>query len=631
MGAGFKMLRRIIGAVGILTVMVGSMAYVVYAANGILDEYAAHQTREAREEPIAETAVSLIARRAGPPDVQPDTVDAAPGVDVEQADAEDTPTVTLETPNTPTELPPSLTPTPVPATDTVEPSPTATETSTSTQTATTPSTITPIPTNTPRTTVTLIPTNTPRPSATPTASDTPTATLTPTPSDTPIPSPTFTASPTFTPTYVIEGTYAVPLKTPVVPIPERAPVMENDPDIINFLLMGSDTSSGGIGQTDVIIIVSVNKRANSAAMWHIPRDLFVYIPNHTMDRINLAYALGAMNDYPGGGFGLMKETLLYNFGIPIDHYARVDFNDFQQIVEELGGLEVSVDCSIQDWRLKDPELDPSVEDNWEYYTMPLGRQTLTPYMALWYVRSRKTTNDMDRGRRQMDVLRAMWYQAREQGLFTQVTELWLEAAEIIDTDMTLTDVLSFVPLAVNLDVGNIARYSGSPGVHYERFLTPDDGRDVQLPKRDALLSLVKDFLTPPTDNRLGRSEITVDIVDASYWNIGFDLVAADRLAWEGYSANPLGLQQGTVRREVSVIYDYTGQQKGSALEDLKRVLRISDGQVVSEPDPNRTVDFRVELGTGYNSCVYGNAEDEIPNGPPVEEPGQNAAASASGT
>ena len=236
-------------------------------------------------------------------------------------------------------------------------------------------------TNTPRVTMTAIPTNTPRPSLTPTASDTPlpsatpTATATLTPSITPTPTATYTPTIEPSPTYIIEGTYAVPLQTPIVELPERVPLMEDGDDIVNFLLLGSDTSGGGrahrchhpgFGEQGGQLV----------AMWHVPRDLIVYIPNHTMERINLAYALGESSGYPGGGFGLMKETILYNFGIEIDHYARVDFDDFQRIVEELGGLEVSVDCAIRDWRLIDPELDPSLEESWEQYTLPIGRQTL---------------------------------------------------------------------------------------------------------------------------------------------------------------------------------------------------------------------------------------------------------------
>lgn len=613
MGYGLRTFRVVLSGFVLLVLALGTVGYVVYAANGIFDQVAARDTREQHNRLMIGTATALAERLAGEPTDRSGNAKENDSGDVAQTSGE------------PALVQGTATPTDTAApTDTPEPTDTLSPTNTPSPTLA-PASVTPIPTNTPRVTVTLIPTNTPRPTMTPTASDTPTPSATPTATDTLTPSVTPTPTATFTPTiepsptYVIEGTYAAPVQTPIVPIPERIPLMEEGDDIVNFLLLGSDTSGGGVGRTDVIILVSVNKVASSVAMWHVPRDLIVYIPNHTMDRINLAFALGESSGYPGGGFGLMKETILYNFGIEIDHYARVDFDDFQRIVKELGGLEVSVDCGIQDWRLKDPELDPSLEENWEYYTLPIGRQTLDPYMALWYVRSRMTTNDLDRGRRQMDTLRAMWYQAREQGLFTQVTQLWPEAVQVVETDMTLTDVLSFVPLAVSLDISNIARYSGEPGVHYIPFTTPDDGRSVVLPDREKLRLLIQDFLTPPTSNRLGRGQIRVDVLDASLYNIGFDLVAVDRLAWEGFAARRIP-GPPAVARELTVIYDYTGQSKGSALEDLKRVLRVSDTQVISEPDPNRTVDFRVEIGRAYNSCVYGNAEDEIDAGPPVEEP-----------
>jgi LCP family protein required for cell wall assembly len=600
---GLRLTRRLLGAVVLMAVLAGVFAYTVYAANGIFDEVEARERRQDNDKLIVQTATALTARLT------------------QVADAALTPAPSLTQIAPTTEVPPSATVVAQVATATFTVAPSATHTDRPTETPSPDPSVTLIPTNTPRpSTATLIPTNTLRPSITPTPSDTATPTQTATPTLTPTPSLTFTPSVTPTATYVIEGTYAIPVNTPVVEIPPRMPLMEDDDEIVNILLLGSDTSVGGIGRTDVLIVVSINKRANSVAMWHLPRDLFVYIPNHTMDRLNLAFALGVQAEYPGGGFGLMKETFLYNFGIELDHYARVDFTDFMTIVEELGGLEVSVDCSIEDWRLISPELDPTVEENWERFTMPIGRQKLDPYMALWYVRSRQTTNDLDRGRRQMEVLRAMWQQARQQGLFEQVTELWPQAAEIVDTDMTLTDVLEFVPLAMELDLGHIARYSGTRGEHYIPFVTPDDGRDVSLPDREKLMPLIQNFLTPPTENRLGRQAVTIEVADATAWNIGFDLVATDRLGWEGFSAAPVGQEPGLVK-DLTVIYDYTGQTKGSALDDLKRILRVQDAEVVSQPDPNRTFDFRVEVGRayGYNSCLPGNAEDEIDAGPPVDE------------
>ncbi|MCZ7538722.1 MAG: LCP family protein [Anaerolineae bacterium] len=636
-----RALRLVVNSAILLVVLLSVAVYIVYAANGILDEVEARDRRTDYDRHIIGTATVIVGRLtadAAAEDGPAAVPEGAASAEAAQP-AQDTPMPTA----TATEPPPSETVTPTPSsTATITPSatpsvtppltrtprPTAERMLAATVTPVPPTaaptvlpTMTPIPTNTPRVLPpTPIPTNTPRPSlAAPAGGETEIVrvSLTPTlplPTATPTFTPTITITPT--PTYVIEGTYAVPVLTPIVPIPERVPLLDTDPDVVNFLLLGSDTSGGGVGRTDVVIIVSVNKRVGSVAMWHVPRDLLVYIPNHTMERINLAFALGESSGFPGGGFGLMQETIRYNFGMEIEHFARVDFDDFMRIVEELGGLEISVDCAIADWRLKSPELDQTVEDNWEYYTLPIGRQQLDPYMALWYVRSRMTTSDLDRGRRQMDALRAMWYQAREQGLFSQVTQLWPEAVEVVQTDMTLTDVLTMVPLAMSLDMSSIVRYTGTRGVHYTPFRTPDDGRDVTLPNRDELVPLIRDFLTPPTANRLGRGTVSVVVQDVSGYGIGFDRVAVDRLAWEGFAAS-IDTSRAGNRRDLSLIYDYTGQTKGSALDDLRRVLRVGEVQTVVLPDPNRTADFRVEIGGAYNSCVYGSAADEIDAGPPI--------------
>jgi LCP family protein required for cell wall assembly len=436
-------------------------------------------------------------------------------------------------------------------------------------------------------------------------------TSTPAISTTPLPTPT--------PTYPFEGTYTPPAAPPPLPIPPPVAMIPVDNDAIeNILLLGSDSADNYYRRTDVMILVSINKQAQTVALWHIPRATWVYIPNYTMDLINTVYTRGASGEVPGGGLGLLQETFRYNFGIELDHYARVNFTGFTRLIEALGGLTISVDCAIQDWRLKEPELDPTVEENWEYYTLPVGRHRLSPYMTLWYVRSRKTTSDLDRGRRQMDVLRAMWQQMRSEGTLAQIDALWPYVSAIVDTDMTLTDVLDLVPLATSLDLSHVARYGGEIGVQYERVFTPDNGREVLIPLRKQLIPMLTDFLTPPTANRLGRSTVTIDVADASYYGIGLAQVAADRLAWEGFAARPLD-GVADIRRDLTVIYDYTGQAKGSPLPILEQLLRVDGKQVIRQPDPNRTVDFRVEIGSEYHLCVYGGAGNEIMTGTPVPE------------
>jgi hypothetical protein len=53
----------------------------------------------------------------------------------------------------------------------------------------------------------------------------------------------------------------------------------------------------------------------------------------------------------------------------------------------------------------------------------------------------------------------------------------------------------------------------------------------------------------------------------------------------------------------TVIYDYTGSSKGSSLGELVELLNIAPNNIISQPDPNRTADYRIILGANYNSCV----------------------------
>ncbi len=73
-----------------------------------------------------------------------------------------------------------------------------------------------------------------------------------------------------------------------------------------------------------------------------------------------------------------------------------------------------------------------------------------------------------------------------------------------------------------------------------------------------------------------------------------------------------------------MIIDYTGQTKGSPLPILQQILRVDDADVIRQPDPNRIVDFRVAIGTQYNACVRGNAEDDTSS-----EPADDAASEGS--
>jgi LCP family protein required for cell wall assembly len=460
-----------------------------------------------------------------------------------------------------------------------------------------------LPTNTRAVTATqplptLVPSRTPQPSRTPRPSRTATYSDTPSPTRTP----TFTRTPK--PTLVIEGTYATPIDTPMTEIPPSMPTPVVGNDITTILLLGSDTITPNTpARTDVMILLAINRAAQSVSMLHIPRDMLVYIPNFNMGKLNTVVAFGNQNLGRGEGIKLMKETIQYNFGIKVDFYARVDFVTFQEIVTKLGGLELTVDCGLQDWKLKSPELDITLAENYEPFTLNIGKYTLDGYTALWYVRSRVTSNDLDRGRRQMEVLRAMWRQARDQGIFAQAAQLWPEAQRLIETDLTLPDILGLAPVALSVSPDRIQRITLTQGVHFKEWYTADEGRFVWLPEREPWQIALQNLMLPPARNRLGGENPTIEI--GAYIGIkDLDKVAGDRLSWDGFTVSYLPMENMT-RRQATVIIDYTGGSSPNSLKVLLKALRTSADAVVSKPDPNRTVDFHIELGANYgSSCFY---------------------------
>ena len=184
----------------------------------------------------------------------------------------------------------------------------------------------------------------------------------------------------------------------------------NDNDTINFLLIGHDQGTPTSFRTDTLVAVILWPNDGQVSMISIPRDLWVYIPTVGMDRINTAYEYGIGN-YQGGGAALLRDTIAYNLGLRIDHMAMVDFSGFSRIVDTLGGIDVPVACPYTDWRLIDPSYDSNDPNNWAEYSVPSGMIHMNGDIALWYARSREASSDFDRGRRQQEVLRAMFAQA----------------------------------------------------------------------------------------------------------------------------------------------------------------------------------------------------------------------------
>jgi LCP family protein required for cell wall assembly len=411
---------------------------------------------------------------------------------------------------------------------------------------------------------------------------TPTATL---------PAATQTEIPTIDPNLLVNT--VVPFSTID---PSGSQVLNNGQETVNFLLIGSDRRPGGSFRTDTMVIAILRPNDGQVSLISIPRDLWVSIPGWENQRINTAYQHGISVGYPGGGPGLLKDTILYNLGIRIDHTALVEFDGFRQIVDTLGGVDVPVSCAYTDWRLIDPSYDPQNENNWALYTTGPGLVHMDGDLALWYARSRQKSNDFDRGRRQQEVLRALFTQALQAGTLTRIPELYNDLKSTVETDLGLVDLLQLSIYAPKMTNADIRSYYIRPPLVSSWITT--GGAAVLLPNEDALQQMLTEALSPST-KIVERQAIVIDVMNGTSIP-GYETLAATRLNYAGYETHIVPSDRQDYA--YSVLIDKTAEQDRTQSDPILDVMGMLPGSVISGPDPNSKAHYLLILGYDYQPC-----------------------------
>lgn len=378
--------------------------------------------------------------------------------------------------------------------------------------------------------------------------------------------------------------------------PSGSQVLNNGQETVNFLLIGSDRRPGGSFRTDTMVIVILRPNDGQVSLISIPRDLWVYIPEWENQRINTAYQHGISVGYPGGGPGLLKETILYNLGIRIDHTAMVEFDGFRQIVDTLGGVDVPVSCPYTDWKLIDPSFDPENEDNWFLYTTGPGLIHMDGDLALWYARSRQKSSDFDRGRRQQEVLRALFTQALHADTLKRIPELYNDLKDTVDTDLNLVDLLQLSLYAPKMTNADIRSYYIRPP--YVSSWITDAGAYVLLPNEEALQQMLTEALSASTKT-VERQAITVDVMNGTSVT-GYDSLAATRLNYAGYETNIIPSDRQDYA--YSVLIDKTAVQDPNFSSAILDVMGLSPSSLISAPDPKSKSNYLLILGNDYQPC-----------------------------
>lgn len=275
--------------------------------------------------------------------------------------------------------------------------------------------------------------------------------------------------------------------------------------VINILILGKpDIENYGPNLTDSIIVASYDMKDNTVMTIGVPRDIW----SATLrDKINSAYAYGEAKK-EGGGVLLAKVEVEDLLNIPIHYTALISFGKFEELIDVIGGIEVTVERSFTDNRfpIKGKENDECFGDkNFEcrYKTVSFetGKMKMDGETALTFARSRNAEgeegSDFARSKRQQLVLNAVQEKLREtvkNGDIALFTELYQALNKLIERDIT-NDEAAVLARRVVLS-GDIKQ--ATVQIPDALFIVPDfedyDGKYVLIPqdpkKLDAFFACV---------------------------------------------------------------------------------------------------------------------------------------------
>lgn len=173
--------------------------------------------------------------------------------------------------------------------------------------------------------------------------------------------------------------------------PEHPGRGRHEEGVYNILLLGEEAigSGGARGRTDVIIVATLNTKHKTIRLTSLMRDMLVQIPGYKDNKLNTAYEKG--------GLDLMYETIALNFDLKLDGAVLVNFEKFEQIIDELGGLEITLTAGEAKYLNSTNYISKP-----QYRNVKAGTQVLNGNQVLGYSRVRKratiTGNNNDYGR-----------------------------------------------------------------------------------------------------------------------------------------------------------------------------------------------------------------------------------------
>jgi len=242
----------------------------------------------------------------------------------------------------------------------------------------------------------------------------------------------------------------------------------------NLLLVGNDDRTnmtdaevkklhvgrdGGSMATDTMMIVHVPANGSKATLISLPRDSYVKIPGHGMNKLNAAYvdgynaASGTPDQKRTAAADLLISTVTNLTGLTINHYIQVSLLGFYEISDAIGGVTIDLCHAVDDTVAHNKAIG---SDGGSGLVLSKGKHTIKGVKALEFVRQRHglTNGDLDRVRRQQYFLTAAFRKVESAGILFKLNAL----GDAIKRNIYLDPGLNLISLGTqmqNLSANNI--------------------------------------------------------------------------------------------------------------------------------------------------------------------------------
>lgn len=371
---------------------------------------------------------------------------------------------------------------------------------------------------------------------------------------------------------------------------------------VTILVMGLDyrdwSSGEGPSRTDTMILFTIDPVTKTAGILSIPRDLWAVIPGFTPQKINAAHYFGELYKVPGGGPELAMRTVEQTIGVPINYYARIDFNAFINFIDLIGGVKINVPTAIT--------VDPLGADTQPKNLKP-GVQVLPGAVALAYARERHVEGgDFSRAERQQQIALAIRDRILEfdllPGLIANAPQIYTELSAGITTNLSLEDAIQLAVLASQIDSADIKR-----GVINEQYVifgrSPDD-LSILIPIPDKIRELRDEIFTGNTSLgplTMGSPEerMAAEGPRISIQNGTSDVSLGTRTEafLAGLGTSIVEVRSADAALSQTVLVDHTGNPY--TLAYIAQLMGVESTRIIHEFDPNSSVDVEIRLGNDW--------------------------------